>query len=792
MSLSLDDKNSQREDRQKERFAAFAQMFGEGRSFSGHERNCCYLNTGGSPSADGRFANISAASGIDFPDDARALALVDWDQDGDLDVWVANRNAPRLRLLRNEIPLKGHFLNLRLVGNGTTTSRDAIGARVEVVPAEPVPGTPRSIKTLRAGEGFLAQNSKWLHFGLGTTSGENTPTVNKVLVHWPGGEVEEYRDLAIDQHHVLTQGSGAIHTLAIPARDLALSPSDQPTATATTQFTLRLLHPVKMPPLPFQTWAGETLPIAIGNNQPVLVSFFASWCKPCLDELAEFTHAQDRLRSAGLTIIALSVDGVGKDTTDPADSQKLLTSLAFPFDSGRATEDLLEGIQKLHDRQVTGKKTLPLPTSFLVNAEGQLAAIYKGSVDVETLLRDVQSPANTGLDRYADTAFLPGRVVKHATALETFRRANAEQRFKTADLFLDYDLRDEAIDQYNAILDLWPEANSASVPSNSTPDEALASTSLLPRQREKRRHIRSMAYSSRGLAREQAGELDTALEDYQQAIALNPENGQLYSNLAIVYLKLRKPNLAIKDFTRAIEHTADPAHLYLQRGNVHQRMKQHTLAIADYGEAIQRSPELASAYKRRGDSYRYRRKNPLAVADYTRALEIEPDDPSTLSERGKTFVRLGDAQAALADFSKVVQLNPKDAETYNNRGMTYESLGKFQEARDDYARSIEIHATNPAAYNNLGWLLATCHEAEFRNGGEALAHAKKVCELLDWKSVEALDTLAAAYAESGDFKEAVRWQTKAIELAPQGGNASLRSRLDLYQNSTPYRRTPSS
>ena len=133
MSLSLDHEDAKPESRQKERFAAFAKMFGEGRSFSGHERNCCYLNPGNSSAAAGTFANISAASGLDYPDDARAIILLDWDQDGDLDVWASNRNAPRLRLLRNEIPKSGNFINLSLVGNGTTTNRDAIGARVEVI-----------------------------------------------------------------------------------------------------------------------------------------------------------------------------------------------------------------------------------------------------------------------------------------------------------------------------------------------------------------------------------------------------------------------------------------------------------------------------------------------------------------------------------------------------------------------------------------------------------------------------------------------------------------------------------
>ena len=134
------------------------EMLRDGVSQSGHERNCCFLNTGAA-----RFANISAAAGLDHIGDGRAYALVDWDHDGDLALWATNRNGPRVQFLRNNSGSDQHFLALKLEGNGTTSNRDAIGARVEAVLANPKSGlssqetgqNPKSIKTLRAGEGFL-------------------------------------------------------------------------------------------------------------------------------------------------------------------------------------------------------------------------------------------------------------------------------------------------------------------------------------------------------------------------------------------------------------------------------------------------------------------------------------------------------------------------------------------------------------------------------------------------------------------------------------------------------------
>ncbi|MFT7443317.1 MAG: hypothetical protein ACI9AF_000212, partial [Granulosicoccus sp.] len=101
------------------------ELISDGGSLSGHERNCAFLNVEG-----GKFATVSAVSGLDFSDDARSPVSIDWDRDGDLDLWVANRTAPQLRFLRNDTQESNHFVSLRL--RGTTSNRDGIGARVEI------------------------------------------------------------------------------------------------------------------------------------------------------------------------------------------------------------------------------------------------------------------------------------------------------------------------------------------------------------------------------------------------------------------------------------------------------------------------------------------------------------------------------------------------------------------------------------------------------------------------------------------------------------------------------------
>src|SRR5207253_1344886 len=95
------------------------------------------------------------------------------------------------------------------------------------------------------------------------------------------------------------------------------------------------------------------------------------------------------------------------------------------------------------------------------------------------------------------------------------------------------------------------------------------------------------------------------------------------------------------------------------------------------------------------------------------------------------------------------------------------------------------------AYASLVSLRATCRDEQFRDGKSALEFAKKAVELDGGKTADAPAALAAAYAELGDFEQAVHWQTKALELIKQEKNKSqANDRLQLYRSGKPYRERP--
>jgi Flp pilus assembly protein TadD len=105
----------------------------------------------------------------------------------------------------------------------------------------------------------------------------------------------------------------------------------------------------------------------------------------------------------------------------------------------------------------------------------------------------------------------------------------------------------------------------------------------------------------------------------------------------------------------------------------------------------------------------------------------------------------------------------------------------------DYGQAIRLDPKNAEAHNARAWLLATRPDDKLRDGKLALNSARRLCELSDWKDASYIDTLAAAYAEVGDFEKASQHQRQAIELATPELRAPLQDRLELYQDKKPYR-----
>jgi len=204
-----------------------------------------------------------------------------------------------------------------------------------------------------------------------------------------------------------------------------------------------------------------------------------------------------------------------------------------------------------------------------------------------------------------------------------------------------------------------------------------------------------------------------------------------------------------------------------------------------FTNAIERSPN-AGDYNNRALVWEFRGDLDKAMADYNKAIRLDPKYPTAFNNRGMVWAQQGRYDQAIADFGEAIKLDPKFIDAYYNRSNAYYAAGEFENSVTDYTKILQIDPKDIEAQNALAWLLATCADPHFRDGKRAVQLATKACELVEWKQAGCLDTLAAAYAESGDFENAIKWQQQAIDLAPSDQKERFQSRLALYREGKPF------
>lgn len=213
-------------------------------------------------------------------------------------------------------------------------------------------------------------------------------------------------------------------------------------------------------------------------------------------------------------------------------------------------------------------------------------------------------------------------------------------------------------------------------------------------------------------------------------------------------------------------------------------------AAVYYTDYLRNHPDSAWAYNHRGTVWDRKGEYDNALKDYTEAIRIDPQSEAAYSNRGNIWMAKGKVDDALKDYSWAIRINPRFASAYSNRGNSWRLKGENENALKDFNEAIRLDPGDTWVYNNLAWFCATCPVANYRDGDRSVTMARKACELSAWKEAVFIDTLAAAYAETGDFEEAIRWQTKAIDTLDEGFRKGARERLSLYREKKPYRELP--
>ena len=202
--------------------------------------------------------------------------------------------------------------------------------------------------------------------------------------------------------------------------------------------------------------------------------------------------------------------------------------------------------------------------------------------------------------------------------------------------------------------------------------------------------------------------------------------------------------------------------------------------------------EFADYYThyRAGTIHERRHKYAQAIEEFSKAIEEKPDHIESLYLLASCLARVGREREAIVYTRKAVLLSPNNAAIHGQLGALLSSTGQHSQA----LKHLEAaHTANPgdvALASNLAWVLATSPQPIHRDGNRAVKLAEWACKTTAYESPPLLDTLAAAYAETGQFDEAVRIVLRAIEIVranPKASTATLESRLRLYRSDKAHR-----
>jgi len=276
----------------------------------------------------------------------------------------------------------------------------------------------------------------------------------------------------------------------------------------------------------------------------------------------------------------------------------------------------------------------------------------------------------------------------------------------------------------------------------------------------KRRPKSALAIRARALLLAESERVDEAVAELEKLRQLDPKDTATLLHLAMFYAAAKKPAKAIETYTAL-------------------------LAL---------DPTEWRAFRGRGDAYTDLGKPGEALADYEKARgeleklhKLSPKDTASLLQLAVLYAAEKKPAKSIETYTALLAVDPSEWHALRGRGDMYLNVGKQAEAIADYEKALKLEPKDHSILNNLAWVLATSPDAKLRNGRRAVELATLACKVTEYKLAFILSTLAAAYAETGDFATAMKWSAKAVEVGDKEHDDSLKKELESYKAKKPWR-----
>jgi tetratricopeptide (TPR) repeat protein len=209
-----------------------------------------------------------------------------------------------------------------------------------------------------------------------------------------------------------------------------------------------------------------------------------------------------------------------------------------------------------------------------------------------------------------------------------------------------------------------------------------------------------LSYFNRGRAKQELGDIESALIDYNEALRINPDYYLAYNGRGFIKNKLGDYEGALEDINSAILIKPEFYHAYVNRGNIKVVLKDYENALKDFDKAISLNPGFSLSFMNRGNIKKELGDFYGAIDDYSAAINIDPYYSMAFVNRGLVKYQLEDFEGALSDFNTVIMQMPNVPHYYDVRGVIKASLKQYNNALNDFNMAIKLNFNNVNAYLN--------------------------------------------------------------------------------------------